>query len=366
MQYRLIYSQFWSDPKVMEEMTPEDKLFYLYILTNVSTTNCGIYMITKKQMAFDMGYSVETVNCLMDRFINKHKLIAYNPTTYELAIKNWGRYNLNRGGKPVIDCLTSELGRVKDKKHIEYIYDGINSGTIKELYGKFCDKDTTREREVAPQVDNTDTYTNTNKDTNKDTDTSVNTKTSVNTSTYLTTNMISSTKLNTHINTNVETNTFINNGDENSNRNTDLKPSLNKYSNQTAVTDVNTYSKFTKEDYEAHNHSLTLIQDFEKITGNIGSLNLASVKMAVIQHGHSNVEKAIRKALEKGKSSMSYINGILRTWAKEGYPKEGENNGIRNTYKDHENSKSEYGDFKPPKPRTLSDEERRAVEEELL
>ena len=125
MAYRLIYTDFWSDPRVMEEMSPEDKFFYLYILTNPNTTNCGIYMITRKQMALDLGYALETVNIFMDRFEKNYKLIAYNLQTRELAIKNWGKYNLSRGGKPVIDCLTSELSKVKDKALIKYIYKNI-------------------------------------------------------------------------------------------------------------------------------------------------------------------------------------------------------------------------------------------------
>ena len=42
-------------PKVMEEMTPEDKYFYLYLLTNPCTNMIGVYRIVKKQMAFDLG-----------------------------------------------------------------------------------------------------------------------------------------------------------------------------------------------------------------------------------------------------------------------------------------------------------------------
>lgn len=57
--YRQVHVSFWQDPKVIEEMTPEDKYFYLYLLTNPSTTQIGVYSITKKQMAFDMGYSID-------------------------------------------------------------------------------------------------------------------------------------------------------------------------------------------------------------------------------------------------------------------------------------------------------------------
>jgi hypothetical protein len=133
-QYRYVYTNFWEDPKVQENYTPEDKLFYLYILTNSHTTQIGIYKITKKAMAFELGYSIESVNSLMDRFINHHKLIKYNAETRELAIKNWGKYNLNKGGKPIEDCITKELGMVEDKSFIEYVAENITNDKIKIMF----------------------------------------------------------------------------------------------------------------------------------------------------------------------------------------------------------------------------------------
>lgn len=132
--YRHVHVSFWQDAKVVEEMTPEDKYFYLYLLTNPSTTQIGIYPITKKQMAFDMGYSIESVNALLDRFENYHKLIKYNLATREIALINWGKYNFNRGGKPVEDCVTKELKEVKDKNLIALIAEKIPNERIKSLF----------------------------------------------------------------------------------------------------------------------------------------------------------------------------------------------------------------------------------------
>ena len=41
--FRKVHTEFWTDPKVLEEMTPEDKYFMLYLLTNPNTTQIGIY-----------------------------------------------------------------------------------------------------------------------------------------------------------------------------------------------------------------------------------------------------------------------------------------------------------------------------------
>ena len=62
--------------------------------------------------------------------------------------------------------------------------------------------------------------------------------------------------------------------------------------------------KKSSEEQDTHNLSLSLIKEFENLTGQISVLNLASVKIAVIQHGYDNVRKAVNKALEKGKFKM--------------------------------------------------------------
>ncbi|MEH7495165.1 replication protein [Neobacillus niacini] len=107
-KYRIVPTDFWKNPIVLEEMTTEDKYFYLYLLTNSQTTPIGIYKITKKQMVFDLGYSIEQVDSLIERFINHHKLIRYNPETMELAINNWGGNNLYKAGYSDMDCIFTE------------------------------------------------------------------------------------------------------------------------------------------------------------------------------------------------------------------------------------------------------------------
>ncbi|WP_458413076.1 DnaD domain-containing protein [Schinkia sp. CFF1] len=136
-KYRMVRTDFWKNPIVLEEMTPEDKYFYLYLLTNPHTTQIGIYRITKKQMAFDLGYSIESVQSLMERFEKHHRLIRYNPETRELAIKNWGKENLLKGGKPVMDCIFTELKEVEDRTLIQYVLESIHKQEIRSLYEAF-------------------------------------------------------------------------------------------------------------------------------------------------------------------------------------------------------------------------------------
>ncbi|MCH1960624.1 hypothetical protein [Romboutsia hominis] len=135
--YRYVRVEFWKNPKVLEEMTPEDKLFMLYLLTNPSTTQIGIYRLSKKQMAFELGYSVESISCMIDRFVNVYGAIKYNEDTREIGIKNWGKYNFSRLGKPMIDCIKKELLEVEDKSMIEFVLQKINSLTVRDLYEQY-------------------------------------------------------------------------------------------------------------------------------------------------------------------------------------------------------------------------------------
>ncbi|CEN87369.1 hypothetical protein [Paraclostridium sordellii] len=166
--YRPVHVTFWQDPKVIEEMTPEDKLFFLYLITNPKTTQIGIYQITKKQMAFELGYSIESINALMDRFENHHKTIIYNKETRELAIINWGRYNFPRAGTPIENCVKKELASVKDKSLIKIVGERIENKKIKEIFISFLEdvRDELRDGE-RDEGNNNNKHNNNNNNNNK-------------------------------------------------------------------------------------------------------------------------------------------------------------------------------------------------------
>ena len=123
---RIVDTSFWNDEKVVERFTPEDRYFMLYLLTNPHSTQLGVYQITKRHMAFELGYSVEAVSALIDRFQNRYGIIKYSTETSEVAIKNYLKYSIVKGGKPVEDLLIKELALIKDKSLLRYVYDNIH------------------------------------------------------------------------------------------------------------------------------------------------------------------------------------------------------------------------------------------------
>ncbi len=66
-KYRQLYTEFWKDGFVVE-LEPEEKYFYLYLLTNVNTSQCGIYELPKKIIENETGYNRETVDNLIKKF----------------------------------------------------------------------------------------------------------------------------------------------------------------------------------------------------------------------------------------------------------------------------------------------------------
>ena len=68
--YRNVQLSFWTDNKVEDDFTPEDKYFYIYLLTNPQTNICGCYEVSYSQMTRQTGYNKDTVNRLLERFDN--------------------------------------------------------------------------------------------------------------------------------------------------------------------------------------------------------------------------------------------------------------------------------------------------------
>lgn len=118
--YRKLHTTFWTDPFV-ENLTQEQKLFYLYLITNTKTKQSGIYEITKKYMAYETGFSIKEITELITYFVNDGKIL-YSETTNEIAIVNWVKHNLSLSHS-VLKCIETDLYEVKDKELIKTLYD---------------------------------------------------------------------------------------------------------------------------------------------------------------------------------------------------------------------------------------------------
>ena len=157
--YRSIHTTFWTDTKVVDDFSPEDKYFMLYCLTNSYTNIIGCYEISVKQMANDLGYSKESVESLIKRFRDVHKVIDYDFSTKELFVKNWYKYNWTNS--PKLDKpLLNEIEKVKNanfKKKIIELYNKRDTVSIPYPYPMDTtdtDTDTVSNTNTISNIDN--------------------------------------------------------------------------------------------------------------------------------------------------------------------------------------------------------------------
>lgn len=162
---RVVDVHFWDDDKVLGTFSPEDKLFFLYLMTNPHTKQLGIYALPRQYIALEVGYALDVIDVLLDRFENGYGLIRYSYRTGEVAIKNYLRHSIVKGGKPVEDLLTKEIAEVKDLGLLQYVYDNLKSArnlndTVTKILpllnalGNENDNDNVNEKENENENDN--------------------------------------------------------------------------------------------------------------------------------------------------------------------------------------------------------------------
>ena len=118
--YRHIHIEFWQDGFVLD-LTPEEKYFYMYLMTNSKTSQCGIYELPKRIMETETGYNRETVEKLLSRFKEYGKII-YCEETKEIFLLNWMKHNKANSPK-VKKCIEKELSKIKNRDFVGIFLD---------------------------------------------------------------------------------------------------------------------------------------------------------------------------------------------------------------------------------------------------
>ncbi|MBW9152868.1 DnaD domain protein [Clostridium estertheticum] len=119
-KYRQIYTEFWSDAFVLE-LDSQEKLFYLYLLTNTKSTQCGIYELSPRLISLETGYDKVLVVELLKKFCD-YKKILYCQETNEIMVLNWIKYNFPNNVN-VIACIKKEAQKIKSKVLLKILYE---------------------------------------------------------------------------------------------------------------------------------------------------------------------------------------------------------------------------------------------------
>ena len=159
--YRTVHMSFWTDPKVDDDFTPEDKYFYLYLLTNPHTNLCGCYEISMRQMVRETGYNEDTVKRLLQRMETVHGVIQYDPQTKEIYIPRWGKYNWCNSQKTK-DGAVKSMEFIKSEKFKKALSDTLCIPYVYPTYTSVTDTvtDTDTVKSKHPTLDEVKAYCN--------------------------------------------------------------------------------------------------------------------------------------------------------------------------------------------------------------
>ena len=118
--YKQIDMRFWQNDFVLG-LAPEERYFYMYLVTNTMTTKCGIYKFNMKVAELETGYTAEVIEKQLENFESYGKIVI-SGTTKEIMIVNWFKHNFKNNKKAVLE-INKELRNVKNKDFIKQLYD---------------------------------------------------------------------------------------------------------------------------------------------------------------------------------------------------------------------------------------------------
>lgn len=153
--FRNVSVAFWTDSKVVDDFTPEDRYIYLYCMTNPHTKLCGCYEVSMKQIAYETGYDTATVDMLLKRLENEHGVIRYNRKTKEMLILHWPKHNWSSSEK-LDKRLLGEIREIKCDTFRRFLAESYNQRkSISATYDSHVD--TQKNSEPSPAAQESDT-----------------------------------------------------------------------------------------------------------------------------------------------------------------------------------------------------------------
>jgi hypothetical protein len=91
---RSVSTSFWSDPFV-EDLTPTEKLLFLYLITNERTNMLGIYEASISKMSFETGIDKKTIKKALEGFERVGKVKYRDNFVLLINYMKHQKYNLN-------------------------------------------------------------------------------------------------------------------------------------------------------------------------------------------------------------------------------------------------------------------------------
>ena len=176
-KYKPLYSNLWNDPE-FENFTVEQKLIFIFLITNSAVEKSGIYKITIKQISFYTDTEKEVINEFINKLINLGK-IKYDFENGIIFIKNVFKFQkgMIKNKKIMFICLLKNYQMVKTEfwqdffslySNDEIINEFINENINKEIKDLIINKKSNEIKKTKTQTAVSEELINHNQDINVD------------------------------------------------------------------------------------------------------------------------------------------------------------------------------------------------------
>lgn len=107
---RSVSTSFWSDPFI-EDLTPNEKLLFLYLITNDKTNMLGIYEVSIKKISFDTGLNKDVIEKALKEFerLSKVKYIKNHIVLVNFMKHQNYNTNMKKSAIGIYNELPNEL-----------------------------------------------------------------------------------------------------------------------------------------------------------------------------------------------------------------------------------------------------------------
>jgi hypothetical protein len=119
-EFKQVHMKFWQNDFVLG-LNAEERYFYIYLITNSMTNQCGIYKLNRKLAELETGYSFDKIEGCLHKFEEYGKVVV-SKTTTEILLVNWFKHNF-KGSKRAMAQVNKELKDVKDGELLKMVYD---------------------------------------------------------------------------------------------------------------------------------------------------------------------------------------------------------------------------------------------------
>jgi hypothetical protein len=154
---RSVNTQFWSDPWV-EDLTPSEKLLYLYFITNEKTNMLGVYELSIKKISFETGIDKKTIEKALKGFERIGKVKYTNNFIVLLNFTKHQNYNTNmkKSAIDIFNNLPKELnheGLVIDKQDVNKGFERVRKGLgmVRKIEVEYEDETELEDEEEKPK-----------------------------------------------------------------------------------------------------------------------------------------------------------------------------------------------------------------------